>query len=128
MVCRGVPAPVTNVVAVTVAVHDAGAVPRRSVTVTVPSCAVVVVPGGTFGRAAADGTLMARVPAAMVIEVAWVAVWLAGSVTLTVKVVVAAGAGVAPQVPGGRVRVTEGGRAVLAGRPAAGAPPPQPVA
>src|SRR5258707_7185407 len=106
MVCRGVPAPVTNVVAVTVAVHDAGAVPRRSVTVTVPSCAVVVVPGGTFGRAAADGTLMARVPAAMVIEVPWVAVWLAVSVTLTVKLAVPAVVGVPARVPvdGFRVR------------------------
>ena len=70
MVSAGVPPPVVKVVAVTVAVHDAVAVPRLSVTMMAPSCALVVPPGDALGRTAVAGTVMASGPAVMVMEVA----------------------------------------------------------
>ena len=66
--------------------------PRRSFTVTVPSCALVLLPGEALGRIAPEGTVLVSGPAAIVIEVGSVAVWLLASVTLIVKLDVPAAA------------------------------------
>jgi hypothetical protein len=73
--------------------------PRKSFTVTVPSCALVLPPGEALGSAALEGTVIVSGPAAMVIEVASVAVWLLASVTLIVKLDVPAAVGVPASTP-----------------------------
>jgi hypothetical protein len=103
IVSGAVAPPVTNVVPVTVAVHDSPAIPRLSVMVTVPSRALVVPPGEVPGRAALAGAVIASRPPAIAIEVevevALVAVWLLASVTLTVKLKVPAAVGVPATTP-----------------------------
>ena len=104
------PPPVTNAVPVTVAVHDALAIPRWSVTVTVPSGALVVPLGAAPGRAVLAGTVIASAPPAIVIEVALLAVRPVASVTLTVKLNVPAVVGVPASTPVDAGRVRPGGR------------------
>src|SRR6202050_3641921 len=97
-------------VAVTVAVHDALAIPRLEVRVTVPSCALVVAAGAAPGRVVLAGTVIASAPPAIVMEVVLVAVWLLASVTLTVKLNVPAVVGVPASTPVDAVKVIPAGR------------------
>ena len=65
MVSAGVPSPVVNSVAETVAVHPAPK-PRLSVTWTVPRLALMVPPGSAAPRLVLGGAVMDRAPLMMV--------------------------------------------------------------
>jgi hypothetical protein len=100
---------VPGAVALTVAVQVAPVSPRPSVTVTVPSFALVVPPGATSGSAAADGAVIRSSPAPTVSVIDVVEMPLFASITLTVNVELPTAVGVPDSTPS-LLSVMPGGR------------------